>query len=69
MEGKESAKHTGYTFLESGVSEFHVLGRKVREYKWRVLGGEVHSKNSDGRGVIHRINPDGSLTMIADIID
>ena len=47
--------------LNDGAVEPCPNGRKEDgEYKWKIVGKEVHAINKDGEGVIFRINPDGS---------
>jgi len=57
-------------FLDSGVLEAFEKGKKCEEeYKWTIVGKEVHVEWGNGRVLIYRINSDGSLTDIATIID
>jgi len=57
-------------FLENGVYEWHQNGKKVEtEYTWSIVDGEIHLKYGEGIIIIFRINPDKSITMIAEILD
>jgi|TARA_B100000959_G_C14711856_1_gene513259 hypothetical protein len=68
-------------FLEGGAAELYENGEKDREeYRWRIRGQqppgrvvdireEVHIEYKDGSALILRINPDYSLTSIAEIMD
>ena len=56
-------------FLDNGVLEAFEKGKKCEEeYKWTIVGKEVHVEWGNGRVLIYRINSDGSLTDIATII-
>ena len=56
-------------FLDNGVLEAFENGKKCEEeYKWIIVGKEVHVEWGNGRVLVYRINPDGSLTDIATII-
>ena len=56
-------------FLDNGVLEAFENGKKCEEeYKWTIVGKEVHVEWGNGRVLIYRINSDGSLTDIATII-
>ena len=56
-------------FLENGVFENYRNGKKLEEdYKWSIRkDGELHIADKDGI-VVFRINKDGSITAIAEII-
>jgi len=57
-------------FLDNGVYEWYLNGKKQVEYKWSVVKGEIHVKNvPNGLIGIFRINPDKSITQIATIED
>ena len=57
-------------FLDNGVLEAFEKGKKCEEeYKWTIVGKEVHVEWGNGRVLIYRVNSDGSLTDIATIID
>ena len=55
--------------LYNGVAEAYTNGEKEEVAKWEKIGKEVYIKAIDGGVGIFSINPDGSLTYIADIID
>ena len=56
-------------FLDNGVLEAFEKDKKCEEeYKWIIVGREVHAEWGNGRVLIYRINSDGSLTDIATII-
>jgi len=71
--GTYELKYDEYTFrgvfLENGVSEWYDRGKKVSEFKWSIVDGEIHNTGASGSIVILRINPDKSITYIADIRD
>ena len=57
-------------FLENGVYEWHQDGKKVEtEYTWSIVDGEIHLKYGEGIKHVWGINPDKSITMIAEIFD
>tara|TARA_Y100000588_G_scaffold98497_1_gene107011 strand:- start:582 stop:962 length:381 start_codon:yes stop_codon:yes gene_type:complete len=61
-------------FLENGVYEYYKNGHKFPEAKWTVSNGQIHinyppSDNISSYKIIYRINPDRSITEIADIVD
>ena len=58
-----------YVFLENGVYEWHQDGKKVEtEYTWSIVYGEIHLKYGERFKHVWGINPDKSITMIADIL-
>ena len=68
-EGKDGEDTVRVVLLNDGAVEPYPNGRKEDgEYKWKIVGKEVHAINKDGGGVTFRINPDGSLTMTAHTI-
>jgi len=54
-------------FLDNGIRELHVDGKKKYENKWKIVDGKIHI-DEDGDMVVYRINPDRSITGIA-VID
>ena len=67
FEGNENGKSI---FLENGIMEAYQNGKKEQEFKWKLVGNEVHLENSVIRGTgVLGINPDDSLTLIGKIID
>ncbi len=52
-------------FLENGVYEWYVNGRKQTKRKWSIVDGETHVKFGSGRFEVWRINPDESITGVA----
>ena len=74
--GEYEAKLYGNTykqvFLENGVYEWHQNGKKVEiEYTWSIVDGEIHLKYDAvawQKITVQRINPDKSITMIAEIL-
>jgi len=71
--GEYELKHNGHTIkifcLENGVCErYENNSKKLGEDKWLIVNKEIHIKYDDMIGVF-RINPDKSITYIADIVD
>ena len=59
-------------FLKHGVYESYVYGEKDLESKWEIVDGEIHVlfRNYDFVSYwVYRINKDGSITSVADILD
>ena len=61
-------------FLENGVYEHYRNGDEFPEAKWTVSNGQIHIKyppsdNIYSYRIIYRINPDRSITDIAEIED
>ena len=54
-------------FLENGVYEWYQNGKKIIEHKWSIVDGEIHLEYDVVAITVFRINPDKSITMIADI--
>ena len=52
-------------FLEQGILETHINGKKHNEYQWKIVGEEIHIEANEGKGRVYQVNPDGSLTSIA----
>ena len=49
-------------FHDSGKMESYENGKKEgKEFRWKVVGGEVHAEYKDGYGSMWRIEPNGSL--------
>jgi hypothetical protein len=58
--------------LENGVAEEHKRGKKVEQFNWKIIDGAIHLqslKATDDFVQVLRINPDGSITGIEDIVD
>ena len=58
--------------LENGVAEEHKRGKKVEQFNWKIIDGAIHLqslKATDDFVQVLRINPDGSITWIANIED
>ena len=73
--GEYEAKLYGNTykqvFLENGVYEWYQNGKKIIEHKWSIVDGEIHIEYDAvalQKITVFRINPDKSITMIADIL-
>ena len=60
-----------YVLQESGVAEFYWSDRKSHiKRKWKISKDrELHIDDKLGAIPILTINPDGSITLIADIVD
>ena len=55
-------------FLENGVCEWYLNGKKGEEAKWSISKeGELHVTDGSSSLDVVRINKDGSITFIADI--
>ena len=69
--GEYERKPNGDTYkdvyLENGIFEWYVNGKKQVEYKWSIVDGEIHVKWNSGVTQVYRINTDKSITEIADI--
>jgi len=66
----ETDTHTiKLVLLENGVRELYLNGRKESETKWSIANGELHIKLGSGLISIMRINPDKSITAIANFLD
>ena len=52
-------------FHDSGKMESYKNGKKEgKEFRWKVVGGEVHAEYKDGYGSMWGIEPDGSLMQL-----
>ena len=69
--GEYQSKYNGntlkYVFLENGIHEWFLDGKKEQEYKWEIVNGEIHAEDDDV--YVYRINKDLSITYIAIIRD
>ena len=69
----EAKEDGGYTvkevFLENGVREWHLNGKKREEGKWSIVDGEIQVDDGSSTISVARINKDGSITWIANIED
>ena len=66
----ENGRTEGGVFLENGVFESYENGKKREaEAKWTIINGEIHVEVEDGEILVLRINPDKSITLIANISD
>ena len=68
-EFKEDGMTFKYVYRENDVKGYYVNGKKIAEYKWTIVNGEIHTINVDGSIDVVRINKDDSITQIAWIID
>ncbi len=67
-EGKDDGDTIRSVFLENGIVEVYVNGKKKdeeRDYKWTIVNGEIQIEVNDVYTSISRINPDKSITFIA----
>ena len=56
-------------FHDSGKMESYENGKKEgKEFRWKVVGGEVHAEYKDGYGSMWRIEPDGSLMQLGPLM-
>ena len=72
--GYEDGDTYTQVFLENGVYEHYRNGDEFPEAKWTVSNGQIHIKyppsdNIYSYRIIYRINPDRSITDIAEIED
>jgi len=65
-EGGAALKHV---YLENGIKEWYLNGKKEGEHKWSIVNGEVHGIYDSEWTWIFRINADKSITTIAYIED
>jgi len=56
-------------FLDNGVYEWHVIGKKEWGAKWKIVNRELHIDIGDGYISVWKINEDNSITKIAYIED
>jgi len=64
---KEDGNVVRSVFLENGITEAYLNGKKTEhEGKWKIVDGEIHA-NDDGGIVVFSINKDGSITAIAEM--
>ena len=71
--GEYEFKEDGDTFitvlLENGIVEDYKNGKKEEEWKWEISKeGELYFIYEDVNIGVYRINKDGSITVIADIL-
>ena len=52
-------------FLENGIVESYVDGKKQSEQKWTIINGQIHTINEAGYIFVWRINKVKSITPIA----
>ena len=58
-------------YLENGVREWYINSTKQGSFKWSIVDGEIHIEYDAvalQKITVFRINPDKSITMIADIL-
>ena len=56
--------------LDNGISEFYENGEKfILDFKWSIINNELHVKYMGFYLFVWKLNPDNSITHIADIID
>jgi len=52
-------------FHDSGKMESYENGKKEgKEFRWKIVGGEVHAEYKDGYGSMWGVEPDGSLMQL-----
>ena len=69
-EAKDRGDTYGVVFLDNGVIETYNNGqRDSKELKWNIVSKEVNVKYKDDDVGVFRINPDRSLTAIAQVKD
>ena len=52
-------------FLENGKAELYIDGKRTFEWKWKIVGNEVHAAGD--LVAVYRIETNGDLTQIAEI--
>jgi len=62
---KEDRLTFNEVFLENGIVESYVNGKKQSEQKWTIINGQIHTINEDGYIFVWRINKVKSITHIA----
>ena len=67
-EGMDGESALRLILLDNGACEEYINGRKSGERKWEISDKEVHIKYDWGF-IIYRINPNGSLTWVAEMRD
>ncbi|SVC68734.1 uncharacterized protein METZ01_LOCUS321588, partial [marine metagenome] len=56
-------------FHDSGKMESYENGKKEgKEFRWKIVGGEVHAEYKDGYGSMWGIEPDGSLMQLGPLM-
>jgi hypothetical protein len=69
-EGKEGANTYRYVFLDNGKMECPHCGKKEEEeLKWSIVLNKIHIVWANNNVIVWKLNPDNSITLIADIID
>ena len=58
---KEDRVTFNEVFLENGIVESYVDGKKQSEQKWTIINGQIHTINEDGYIFVWRINKVKSL--------
>ena len=58
-----------YVYLDNGIREYYINGKKAVEFKWIISNGELHVVRDSGFIEVWRINADKSITWIANIQD
>ena len=75
---RKGALAVRYIFLDNGVAEHYVNGKKQKEeFKWTMVDNslrelniaEVHVEHKNGNVTVYIINPDNNLAWIATIRD
>ena len=69
--GTYELKEGRVVLLKNGITEFHIGGYEVRTGdKWKITkDGQIHAVGESGFMGLWRINSDGSITGIAQIVD
>ena len=67
--GEDGGDTVKEVFLENGVREWHLNGKKREEDKWSIVDGEIQVDDGSSTITVARINKDGSITWIANIED
>ena len=68
-EHKDDGTTYKFVFLDNGIQEYYVNGKKLVEAEWSIVKGEIQFKDDSGVIYVWRINKDKSITLIADIED
>ena len=67
---RKSGAITGkWVFLDNGTSEQYANGKKRDEdFKWSIVDNQIHIVRNNNVVAVYRLNPDNSITYIANII-
>ena len=64
---KKDGDTTKFIFLENGIQDWHKNGKKLKEYKWSIVNGQIRVDYHPDAFWVFRINTDKSITLIANV--